>query len=539
MKKPTHEVDEYLSPDFYKKNSNNSENGFEAFEHDGAFYFCYYVDGKVTLLSQAYASAAARNNGIASVKKNMKLEKRYRFTDRKKNKFGFALRAGNHQEIAKSCDFASAALATDFAGKLRGAKFSQTQTPKTQAAKTHNSKLSVPESGTKKPYASNLQPSKIKAKTGQSKNASVKKKASAKKTSVSKVPAPSGLSSAPSVSVSPPLAKRALTPPPVLEKAPIAPKFPIAARVPVTAKRPSLASDIKPRPSVRVETYGNTSPSRAPAYAKAQSTTDFRWLLWALPLMLILGGSVLGYSSVTSMTTLSNPAKSSIVISAGDKFQEKVKSGIMSVKTAEVPKALKTDTEIKMPTKQTSTETQPSAPLPTQPTASETKRAQAALIPASNVRSGQSSGLPFNISACGTSENILFNVSPDLSVMRVTDLTSRIEFGDVHDLSPVEFYDKLTKRFLTRKYDQQYLDFVFRSMGYEKGFKDATPQMFSDITLTQGAKGVLGYGDIHGMQVVKLNVAKTRDLEAFNIKSANNKNVSFMKTSGSFMHICR
>jgi len=62
--------------------------------------------GKVLLLSQGYKAEAGRDNGIASVKKNAPIEKRYTNHD-KDGKFFFTLKAGNHQEIARSTDFDS------------------------------------------------------------------------------------------------------------------------------------------------------------------------------------------------------------------------------------------------------------------------------------------------------------------------------------------------------------------------------------------------------------------------------------------------
>jgi len=125
--------DEYQLINFYKKHSRAKSAGFSKFEFDGAFYFCRFVDGDIALISQDYTSAAGRDNGIASVRKNEKLKARYNFETRPNDKYGFALKAGNSQEIAISPDYANAGRAEHIVGRLNGsvkAKVSKAVKPK-------------------------------------------------------------------------------------------------------------------------------------------------------------------------------------------------------------------------------------------------------------------------------------------------------------------------------------------------------------------------------------------------------------------------
>ena len=74
-------IDEYQPLKFYADKTEPMKNGFRSFAHEGEFFFCRYADGQIVMLSQAYTAKAGRDNGIASVKKNAKLEKRYRFSE--------------------------------------------------------------------------------------------------------------------------------------------------------------------------------------------------------------------------------------------------------------------------------------------------------------------------------------------------------------------------------------------------------------------------------------------------------------------------
>jgi len=106
-------VDEYLDCAAYKGGA-----GFHKFKNDasGEHYFAYNDDnGKTYLRSEGYTSESGRDNGIESVIKNAPNDERWRAKNENGSYF-YVLRAGNNQEIARSCPYNSeAAMMKDFA----------------------------------------------------------------------------------------------------------------------------------------------------------------------------------------------------------------------------------------------------------------------------------------------------------------------------------------------------------------------------------------------------------------------------------------
>ena len=110
--------DEYLACSSYASN----EDGFHTFTHEsGEHYFGYNHGGKTYLRSEGYTTTAARDNGIASVQKNAPIEARWKtMQDEEDSMWYFALRAGNNQEIARSCGYESEAAMNGAWGWMRG-----------------------------------------------------------------------------------------------------------------------------------------------------------------------------------------------------------------------------------------------------------------------------------------------------------------------------------------------------------------------------------------------------------------------------------
>lgn len=72
-------IENYHPLAFYKSNGNRGvKDGFDSFSHEDAHYFTYNRAGKIALISESYTSRAGRDNGIASVTKNLPLKARYR-----------------------------------------------------------------------------------------------------------------------------------------------------------------------------------------------------------------------------------------------------------------------------------------------------------------------------------------------------------------------------------------------------------------------------------------------------------------------------
>ena len=95
-------IDDYLPCQDY-----SGEEGFYKFYRDDRkeYYFSLNNDkGKTYLRSEGYTSEAARNNGIESVIKNAQIDERWTTGTAVDDKYHYyALKAGNHQEIARSC----------------------------------------------------------------------------------------------------------------------------------------------------------------------------------------------------------------------------------------------------------------------------------------------------------------------------------------------------------------------------------------------------------------------------------------------------
>lgn len=98
--------DNYLLCKEYQGEINTPLDGFRTFknEADGQFYFSWLdKDGKVLMRSEGYPTTGARDNGLNSVLKNKDNKDRYSILEGHAGYYFVILKAGNHQEIARSC----------------------------------------------------------------------------------------------------------------------------------------------------------------------------------------------------------------------------------------------------------------------------------------------------------------------------------------------------------------------------------------------------------------------------------------------------
>ena len=121
-KRAASDEDNYKRLSFYERQTKGRKNGIESFKgDDGQYYFAHFENGKIRLISEGYPTTTARDTGVASVEKNIKLEKRYDYRGPLKNgKYEYRLKAGNGQEIAISANLSSRAEAERVAGRLNG-----------------------------------------------------------------------------------------------------------------------------------------------------------------------------------------------------------------------------------------------------------------------------------------------------------------------------------------------------------------------------------------------------------------------------------
>ena len=103
------QIDSYLPCESYAGHSESPAEDFRIFqnpENKEHYFTMLSKSGKVVFRSEGYPTTAARDNGVASVQKNRELRERY-FVIEDGGKFYLILKAGNHQEIARSCPFDS------------------------------------------------------------------------------------------------------------------------------------------------------------------------------------------------------------------------------------------------------------------------------------------------------------------------------------------------------------------------------------------------------------------------------------------------
>ncbi|MBK8080722.1 MAG: DUF1508 domain-containing protein [Saprospiraceae bacterium] len=82
---------------------------FISFKHEntGKYYFAMInKNNEIVFRSEGYPTTAARDNGIESVRKNREIPERIS-VDEQRNLFFLVIKAGNHQEIGRSCPFTS------------------------------------------------------------------------------------------------------------------------------------------------------------------------------------------------------------------------------------------------------------------------------------------------------------------------------------------------------------------------------------------------------------------------------------------------
>jgi uncharacterized protein YegP (UPF0339 family) len=146
---------------------------------------------------------------------------------------------------------------------------------------------------------------------------------------------------------------------------------------------------------------------------------------------------------------------------------------------------------------------------------------------------------PAPVAACNCSGNdyAIFNIPSGAVGKKLSRLGTNPEFGNSHGLSPEEFYKKLSKRHSSNNVDKEFLDGLFKAMGYANGFSDAKSEMFTEVIIPENTAGNLGYGKNHGTGYYTLPDAE-RDRKAFKIASNGKCDIHFMKTCGNHFFYC-
>ncbi|MDA8708153.1 YegP family protein [Hellea sp.] len=558
--------DDYRPLAFYNKHTKGRKKGIEKFKgDDGEYYFAYFENGKIRLISEGYPTVAARDTGVASVEKNIKLANRYDYRGPFKNgKYDYRLKAGNGKEIARSVWYGSAAAAATGAAYLMGTRKRPAAKPK--AAKPVVAAVPKPKAKPKAApiaavaataAAASAVPAMAKAATPaapRDKDDDYLKceeyhghKVTDEKNNVAffshsnnkeyfvvygeddtVLIRSEGFDS---------ISKRSSELAAVLRLKDNPKNF---TRMEKGGYFVDILKDENGRevgrscvrkivPIVAAAPVAATPIAAALPAAAATGGFSWGWLKWLLPLLLLLLLAFFGLKAC-----------------GGDKA--KIEAEASAAAAAERVAAAKAETARLLAIEKAAQAEKVAAERAAARLAAEEKAAAEAAalaeVEAATPPPAPKPVTPKAVTAnmsrvCGASDRSVFNVPSFATPVNVTRLGTYPQFGDSHTLSPSEFYDKLANRYAVNNYDRQYLDYLAKSLGYANGFKGVSASDFSNDTLQKGAKGLLGYGEFHGLAYSQLNVSSPRDQEAFRLRAANGMDVHFMKSCGNYMYVCQ
>jgi len=484
-KRAVNNEDNYRRLAFYKKHTKGRNNGIESFKgDDGNYYFAHFENGKIRLISEGYPTTTARDTGVASVRKNIKLEKRYDYRGPFKNgKYDYRLKAGNGKEIARSVWYASAASAATGAAYLMGTR--KRVKPKARAQV--------------KPRVAKAAPIAAAA-------------------AVTPKPRPKPKAVVPPKPVAP-------TPPPVAK--PAAPIIAAAAAPVVAAK--AVAAPV----------------AAAPVAAAAASGGGFGFLRWLIPLLLALLAAfflfkfckptptpvVIPLVSCWDGSEAENQNACPTKVSCWDGSFAK-SNNACPVEPAQV-------VEPEMITCWDGSEAKALSSCPVEPAPEPVvePEPEPEPQPVTSYAEPTSAASVSNVSRlCGPSTNVLFDV-PNQTPKTIGYLGSNPQYGNSHGLSPSQFHDKLVAAHRTGGMDQAFLNLMARSLGYSH-FQDMSASDFTEETLANGSKGLLGVSRSHMLQYSKIQTNDPSHLEAFRVRSLNGTDVHIMKSCGNYMYVC-
>ncbi|WP_409432323.1 YegP family protein [Litorimonas sp. RW-G-Af-16] len=535
---------------FYTRQTKGRDHGIETFKgEDGQYYFAYFEDGKIALISEGYPTEAARDVGVASVEKNITIEDRYNYRGplKKSKKYDFGLRAGNNKEIARSVWYGSAAAAATGAAYLMGKRKRAANVAPVAAAAAVAATAAM--AAKPKDKADDYLP--CEAYEGHTVNDRVNNVAMFKHENGQHYFAlyddngdvrlrsegfPTGdardqeLSGVLRLKDNPDYYKRIHhgdkyidvlydeTGREVGRSCLCAPKA-AAAPVPVVAAAaaPVAAAAVTP-----------------PAVAASTGPGIWGWLKW---LLLALAALLALFFLLKACQPAAVPPPPA-VIACWD-GSEAENQAACPTKVTCWDNSFATSTAacpVEPPKVETFTcwdgstvndlATCPVEPAPMVTCWDGSQAATSANCPVepAPVRAQPTSGLT----------TTLFSTTAVAPVV-VTRLGTNPEFGDSHSLTPTGFCDKLANRYAASRYDANYLDYVARELGYS-GFNDVPSSACTNATIANGTVGILGYGEQHGLQYSKLDVTDGRDLEAFKIEGVNGRTIYYMKTCGNYFY---
>lgn len=554
--------DEYRPVAFYEANS--VANGFNSFEDDGEYFFGYYENNKLVWMSESYPTKAARDVGVASVKKNKGDERKIKTVEVKNGRNYRILKAGNGKEIARSGPILAGAAAAAVGVAALAAKPKAKPKPKVSKpapkAKVVKAKAVMPKAAAPiaaaalatgaiaaakpkpkdkdddylpcKEYHGHTVTDKVnnvaffKHSDGQFYFAMYDEKGDVRIRSEGFRTAnerDSELSGVLRLKDNSKYYKR-------IEKGAyfmdvlhdetgreVGRSCLRKKAAPVVAAAPIAAAAAVPVAAAAVAAIPAAAPVAAAPAAAATGGFGFGWLKWLLLALLALLALFLLSKCFAKPTPapVVVPPKAAL-ISCWD--------GSEAANQAACPTRIECwDGSFSKTLGACPVEPAPEPKaevIETPQTAPE--RVQAVLGSIDRI--------------CGPSSVTLFDV-PNYTPKSVAYLGSNPQYGESHGLTPAQFHAKLADAASFGGKDRAFLNYMARSLGYGS-FKDMDASMFSNDTLNRGEKGLLGFARTHSLQYSKLDV-EARDLEAFRVRAANGQDVHFMKSCGNFMYVCQ
>lgn len=551
-KRAANNEDDYRPLAFFQKHVKGKQEGIYKFKgDDGEYYFTYHENGKIAMISEGYPTTTARDTGAASVEKNRTTESRYKYAKMKNGKHEYRLHARNGKEIARSVWFGSAAAAATGAAYVMGTRKRAAPKPKATRAKP-KAKVAAPvvaaaalAAGGAAAAASRPKNRKdddylrcaeyhdkpitdvdnniaaFTHKNGQHYFAVYDKDGDVRIRSEgfpNKAARQSEMNAVIRNIDNPDMYKEVTNGEYTMDVLYDEDEREIGrsclGKVAAAAVIPPVAA------AAPIAAAAAVTP---PAAAAAGG--GFGWLKWLLPLLLLLGLGLFGLSKCNDgKAALAAQQAQAAKVAADAKAAAEAKAAAAAKKAADMKAAAEAKAR--------------AAAAAAKAKATEAEAAaKAAVMPAEKPKAVKAATGALN--NCGSSDIAIFNVPTFETPVSVSRLGSYPEFGDSHALSPAQFFDKLEGKYNGLEQDRQYLDYLFKSMGYTGGFKDADASIVSNASLPQGTAGLLGLGVQHHFDYNRLDVTDPRDLEAFQLESKNGQIIYFMKTCGNYMYACK
>ena len=138
----------------------------------------------------------------------------------------------------------------------------------------------------------------------------------------------------------------------------------------------------------------------------------------------------------------------------------------------------------------------------------------------------------FPVCKCAELTNPVFKIPSGVEPKTTFEVGRAPEYGSIQNLDENGFYNMLNAKFQSSQREKNFLNGIFKQMGYENGWADATAELISSVQLTKGSIGNLGTKASHQTVYRKLDLTNSRDLMAFKIKANNACHLHFLKACG-------